>query len=127
MILQLIIIFIVFSVLGWLFEYIVFNKNHDAIPFLPIYGFGAVIIYLISKIFHDYSIWVKTFVAFILINSMECIGGCLSYQLYGYKTWNYDNTNDIVFCNGYISLRTGICWALISFIAFAAIDKFNIQ
>lgn len=136
MILEIIIIFIVFSILGWCFEYVVFNKTNYYnltkewfgldLPILPIYGFGAVILYIIQKTFYGYSIWVRTFIAFVLINGLECVGGCLSYQINKYQSWRYDSDNDIVLCNGYISLRTGIAWAILSLIAFAVMDKFHI-
>lgn len=132
--LHLIIIFFLFSLLGWIYEYITFGKDKSDkvskklfnidIPILPIYGVGVIILFLIYKSLINYSIWIKTLVAFILINTMECLLGYLSYNFHGYQTWEYKD--GMPTCKGYISVKTGIWWTILSFIFFIILDKYKI-
>lgn len=132
---QLITIFFVFSIIGWYYEYIVFNKHEGDkvskklfninLPMLPIYGVGAIILFLIHKNLKNYSIWFKTLIAFILINTMECLLGYVSYTFHGYQTWNYNSDDNISYCDGYISVQTSIWWTVLSFITFLILDKIN--
>lgn len=131
-ILEIIIIFFIFSILGWCYEYILFNNHHsDKItkklfninfPMLPIYGVGILILFFINYQLNNYSIAVKTLVAFLLLNSMECIAGILSYNFHGYQTWKY-KADDYAYCGGYISFKTAIWWSLLSFIFFWILEK----
>lgn len=99
------------SFVGWLFEAIIFNKyksdNFTKLPILPIYGFGFLLLYFISKL--NISIIYKILISFILINLLECIGGLLSLKLNGYQTWNYKS----YICKGYISWYTAIFWLIL--------------
>ena len=124
--LRLIIIFIIASFLGWVYEYLLFhNYEYDKVskklfninlPLLPIYGLGVLILILIGKGLNNYSIWMKTIVAFIVLNLMECLMGYVSYNFHGYQTWKYND--DYTLCRGYISLKTGLWWTILSFLFF---------
>jgi uncharacterized membrane protein len=99
------------SFIGWLFEAIIFNKytpdNITKLPILPIYGFGFLLLYFISSL--NISLIYKILLSFILVNSLECIGGLLSLKVNGYHTWNYKSS----ICKGYISWYTAVFWLII--------------
>ena len=124
--------FIIFSLLGWLYEYIIFNRAEPdgitkkifdvSLPILPIYGVGGIILLFIYEKMRDYSLIVKVITASIVINLMECVLGISSYKFYGYQTWKYDRTM-IPMCYGYISLIAWIWWTFMIYIVFNSIDK----
>lgn len=127
-------LYIIFSLIGWIFEYIAFNKSGPDrlirkytevnLPLLQIYGLGAVILYLIHKKMSSSPLWQKLTVAYILINLMECVMGQLSYQSYGVQTWKYDD-NLLPSCDGYVSVGTSIFWLFLSYVGFWALDRFD--
>ena len=128
MFIKYIIIFIIFSVLGWVYEYLVWNKSkpdgitktffHIDLPILPIYGLGAIVLLYIHNNFKTSSLLYKIIVASIAINIIECVGGLCSYKFYGYQTWRYNSD----LCYGYISIPTAIFWSFLCFIFFLCAD-----
>jgi hypothetical protein len=74
------------------------------------YGIGAVMLYLLSLA--NIHIVYKVLLAVLFINSIECIGGLLSYNYSGVQTWKYDSN----ICMGYVSGYTSIGWFVISLI-----------
>lgn len=131
MILKYLVVFIIFSILGWIYEYTVWNKSkpdgitktlfHVDIKALPIYGVGAIILLFIYDNLKEYSLLHKVILAALFINIMECILGLCSYKFYGYQTWKYNSE----LCYGYISLPTAIFWTFCSFIFFILMDKIS--
>lgn len=131
MIIKYIIVFIIFSLLGWLYEYSAFNRirSFDAtkqlfnidLPILPIYGVGGLLLLLIYEKLESYTLLTKVLVAGVIINLMECVLGICSYYFYGHQTWKYDNSN-MPSCYGYVSVFTGLWWLLLSFVFFKSIE-----
>uniref|UniRef100_A0A6C0LSB1 ABC-transporter type IV n=1 Tax=viral metagenome TaxID=1070528 RepID=A0A6C0LSB1_9ZZZZ len=132
-----IIIFILFSLFGWTYENILLNKKSQDTtlteiiginaPFLLIYGVGGILIFYTYSNFPHMKLLSKIIIASILINSVECISGKLSYYIRGYHTWNY-NKCFYPLCDGYISLFTIILWTLMItmiLLIFSYLDKKN--
>ncbi|ARF10002.1 hypothetical protein Indivirus_7_18 [Indivirus ILV1] len=127
-----IIIFFIFSILGWIYEYISFNRiEYDKLskklfnvelPILPIYGVGGIILFFIYDKFHHYALLKKIIIAIILINVMECLLGQLSYKFYGYQTWKYSDDMKPS-CHGYISLYSSLLWFISIYVLFMILDK----
>ena len=127
-----IIIFLIFSFLGWLYEYTLFNRDKPdgvtkkltgiSIPILPIYGIGGVMLLFIYDYLKNYTLFTKIIVAAISINIMECLSGLMSYEFYGYQTWKY-NDNMIPTCYGYISLITMIWWVFLIVVIYKIMDN----
>ena len=122
-----IIAFVIFSIIGWLYEYLFFDGNkYDGVtykmlkiklPFLPIYGIcGVALLFLYNNTSH-WPFLLRIIIASILINSLECCLGLLSYKFYNYQTWKYEQ-NKIPLCFGYTSVVTIIWWTLLIFILF---------
>lgn len=129
--LKYIIIFFIFSILGWIYEYAVWNKSspdglskaifHTNIPFRPLYGFAGILLLCIYSNFTKDSLFTKVVMAAITINILECIAGLCSYKYHGYQTWHY-NSN---LCYGYISLPTALFWTFMSFIFFVLLESLD--
>jgi len=123
------IIFLVFSIVGWIYENKIIEKTaYDTLfhidglklPLLTIYGIGGVlIVYLsnfVSKVDKPVKIIIGILIITTIINVLECIVGQLSYQYNKYHTWSY-RTLTLPTCNDYVSLTTFVCWmAVISVI-----------
>ncbi len=134
MILKYFVIFIIFSLFGWIYENIFFGiKNPDRIskklfnmdlPILPIYGLAGVLLILIYQGLEGYSLLTKVIIAAILINLLGCGCSYTSYLFHGYQTWKYDFGENIEICNGYISITTAIIWTIFIFIFYKILDIF---
>ncbi|AYV76991.1 MAG: hypothetical protein Barrevirus6_29 [Barrevirus sp.] len=132
LVLRYIIIFFIFSILGWAYERIAFGRLKPdlvsekifdmRLPILPIYGFGGVILLFIYDTFTDYSLLTKVIVAAISLTIMELIGGYLSYNIHGYQTWKYTDSMIPAF-DGYISVYATAIWVIGSTIFFYTLDK----
>ena len=107
--------FVIYSMLGWLVESIymsfcnhkITNRGFAKSPFCPIYGFGAVIGYLVlSPLRKQYVL--LYFVAAFLATTFEFLGGKLMIRLFGELWWDY---NDKPFnYKGIICLESTIAW-----------------
>lgn len=127
--LKYIVIFFIFSYLGWFYEHYLLNlKNYDKIisdffgfnvPLFPIYGIAGIILFFIydSYYFRNFSLFQKVIIASILVNLMECIGGQISELMYKKHVWDY-RSFPFAMCNGYISLFTALWWTFLIFIIY---------
>lgn len=110
-------IFIIFSIIGIIFEKLYFNKT----IYLPIHGIAACILYYISTL--SISIIWKIVIGIFIINLFECTCGLISLYYHGYKTWNYPGGT----CKGYISLKTGIIWSIFVIVFMVGAAKMREQ
>lgn len=118
------IIFLLFSIIGWLYEHIFFGLNHyDGVskkigdnlgvsnvmlPILPLYGVAGVGITFINTL--NMSLLSRIIIASLFVNILECLMGLLSLQFYGYQTWHYQQLST---CHGYVSLYAGMWWTIL--------------
>lgn len=133
-ILKYIIIFVLFSVVGYFYErYIVGKKDttnpldkllNTKLPILPLYGLCGVILFLIWEKMHV-PIIAKIIIAAILLNSVECIAGLASYNFYRYKTWKYEKCLGPI-CHGYVSIVTFTWWTILIAIFFLSLENYKI-
>ena len=131
-----IIIFLLFSNLGWIYECIILNKfGRDTlikkisdmnIPIFSVYGVAGVVLYFIYSNFKYLTLIEKVLLAAIILNILECISGQLSYLVNGYKTWDYTYNFKFVLCDGYVSLETAIWWTFLITIVFIIFDWLKI-
>lgn len=121
--LSYIIVFIVLSFFGWIYEYIFFHKDSPH-HMLPIYGVGGIIVLFISKL--QISTFLKILLSSILVCLMECVAGLMSLKINGYHTWQYTNCST---CKGYLSIYSGLLWVVLITIYFKGvvpvINSFN--
>lgn len=114
--------FIIYSILGYLFELvvaIVFGNNIVSGilygPYTPIYGIGILLIYsLFDKFKYIKSKFKKYLVmfisSFVILTFLELIGGELIKILYDMELWNYSKLP--LSLNKYISLEVSVFWSI---------------
>ena len=113
--------FICFSFIGWFYEVLYYfiakgkfiNSGTMVGPWLPIYGWGGIIVYFISRKFKNNP--VKVFcLSFILCGVIEYATSFYLEKVYGLKWWDY---SDFMFnLNGRICLLGLLAFAFLSVI-----------
>lgn len=130
--LRLILAFLLYGMLGWLWESLLgsFGLAHDSfmrfvglpqtfrVPFLAIYGFGGILLTLMDE-FLPNSLALKTVVAVVTLSAFECASGqfAMRYVNKGGKTWDYGRGST---CSGFLSLRSVAAWTVASLLFFVA-------
>ena len=118
---HLIAAFIIYSVLGWFVEsvYMSFcnhrltNRGFAKGPFCPIYGFGAVIGYLVLNPLSGHYVTLYLTGAF-LATTFEYLVGIMMQKLLGEVWWDY--TEKPMNYKGIICLETTIAWGFYAII-----------
>lgn len=101
--LVLVVIFIIFSFLGYVLEY--FNEclngeegcrvHHSflapKLPFLPIYGFGGVLLWLLTPTLSTVPVIGQYLFLVVLFTIFEYICGVLGKRFTGVASWEYSN------------------------------------
>lgn len=118
---HLIAAFVVYSMLGWMVEsiYMSFcnrkltNRGFAKVPFCPIYGFGAVLGYLLLSPLRG-NIITLFLVGAVLATVFEFLVGKLMLRLFGELWWDY---NDKPYnYKGIICLESTIAWGVYAII-----------
>ena len=111
--------FAVYCFIGWLFESIYvsieYRKPVDRGflygPVLPIYGFGSIIILMVSLPFKDNSFLI--FISGMIgATALEYLTGYAMEKLFGVRYWDY--TYEPFNINGYVCLGCSLMWGLLS-------------
>lgn len=114
---HLIACFFLFSIIGWMVESVYIslcnkkltNRGFMTGPFCPIYGFGAILGYLILHPF-AHNILALYIVGALLATAFEFLVAKLMMKLFGEVWWDYNGK----FCNykGMICLESTLAWGL---------------
>ncbi|UWG96693.1 hypothetical protein LPY66_17700 [Dehalobacter sp. DCM] len=126
--LDLILYFSLYSFAGWVLETMFASLEQKKFVnrgflngcFCPIYGFGAVMIILLSKwadpLFPDKALYLAIYLLFIvfLVTVLEFVTGYLLEKIFHCKWWDYSNYPDNL-C-GYVSLRFSLLWGVLAFL-----------
>ena len=109
----ILILFIIGSIIGYTYEVIwyliedgkLINPGFMYGPFLPIYGFGAILLTLVldHKKIKKYPFLVFV-LGFVVTGILEYFGGYFLYQIYHLRWWDY--TGMFLNINGFICLRS---------------------
>jgi len=111
-------LFLLFSFLGWVLEVAYHavklgtfvNRGFLLGPICPIYGVGAVLLFLCLWQIRDR--WVLLFVASVLLTTaLELLTGFLLDKLFHTRWWDYSQ-NKFSF-GGYVCLRFSLIWGLL--------------
>jgi len=116
----ILLIFVLGSLFGWIFEFIVrsIKKEKFVNPgylkgfYLPIYGTGAVLIYIINLI--EINFLVKLLLFGISTTLLELITGLILNQN-GISLWKYKKSNSITY-KGIICVKCSIMWIFFALI-----------
>lgn len=117
---QILLLFIVYSFLGWLFEtsVAVIRKKHFTNqgiingPFCIIYGFAASLMTIYTRELHG--IWLYLF-CMIIATIVEWVSGRLIEKWYHMRWWDYRRYKWNL--DGYICLPASLLWGALGFIA----------
>lgn len=137
--LKIFIAFWFFSVLGWILEVIVcsicdkklVNRGFLIGPYCPIYGFGALIMMLISP-YKDH-LFVCFILALTLCSFLEYFASYLMEKLFKIRWWDY--SHDAFNINGRICLRNALAFGALGVIFtrflnpwyYSIVDNFSYQ
>lgn len=124
---KLLIIFFIGAIVGFCYEVIFYYFTENRLdnagvlygPWLPIYGAGAVLIYLVSFKFKKNPLIL--FLSCILITGLlEYIIGYIDFHIFHQKLWDY--TNLFLNINGYVCLRSVLSFAIGGLLLIYVID-----
>ena len=117
---KIFLLFWFFSILGWILEVIVcsicdkklVNRGFLIGPYCPIYGFGSLIMLLISP--YKNHLFVCFILALTLCSTLEYLASFLMEKLFKIRWWDY--SNDAFNINGRICLRNAIAFGALGVI-----------
>lgn len=110
--------FIVYSLLGWICEVIYcsiiekkfVNRGFLFLPICPIYGFGAIIMYLISSPFGN-MYWAVFIIGFVITSLVEYLTSFVMERAFGLRLWDYSHRRFNL--NGRVCLRNSIMFGIL--------------
>ena len=113
--------FIIYSFLGWLLESVfktilekkIVNSGFLHGPFCPIYGIGAIIMYLGLNNFSKYPILVFI-LGFLILSIWEYIVGWGLEKLFNTKYWDYSKNKFNI--KGRVCLMNSLFWGVLGMI-----------
>jgi len=115
-IINMLLFFSLYSFLGWIIETVFrsitqrrfVNAGFLYGPFVPLYGFGALVVINLHEIMYDSSIFLSALTYGLLISGMEYLTGVLLEAVFGIKLWEYSD-NDFNL-HGRICLTFSLFW-----------------
>ena len=121
--------FIVYSFLGWTMESIVrtiaekklINTGFLKGPMCPIYGIGAIIMFLFLDKFENKPI-LLFLIAFVVLTIWEYLVGVLLEKLFNTKYWDYSEQKFNF--QGRVCLTNSICWGILGVVFVKYIHPF---
>lgn len=135
--LKIYLLFWFFSILGWILEVIVcsicdkrlVNRGFLIGPYCPIYGFGSLIMLVISP-YKDH-LFVCFILALVLCSTLEYLASFLMEKLFKIRWWDY--SQDSFNINGRICLRNALAFGALGVVFtrilnpwyFSLVDNFS--
>lgn len=117
----LIIYFSICSFMGWVLESIIFRLYQDAPfknagflygPFVPVYGFGGVLICISSFYLQGFAFPVIILFCSIVLTALEYLTSVIMENVFSIKLWDYSKYRFNI--KGRICLKLSIIWAILS-------------
>ena len=127
--LELLAYFIFYSFLGWLLESVyksiyekrIVNSGFLYGPFCPIYGFGAIIMYLFLSIFSSNPV-ITFCLAFIVLSIWEYLVGIFLEKVFHRKYWDYSERKFNI--QGRICILNSLFWGILGVLFIDVIHPF---
>lgn len=131
-IVKIIMYFIVYSFLGWVMESVIktvvqkkpVNSGFLYGPFCPIYGFGAIIMFLFLQRFRDNPI-ILFIIAFFVLSLWEYLVGWMLEKIFRTKYWDY--TQNKFNIKGRVCLMNSLFWGFLGVVFIRYIHPFIIE
>lgn len=117
------------TITGWLIEVIWrrfysqkrwFNPGFLHGPWLPLYGFGAILLYSLSSI--NIPIYVRGLLFFIVLTILEYIAGIVFLKFFKMRLWDYSNRR--INIQGVICPLYSFLWTILGFIFYYFVFPF---
>lgn len=110
--------FIIYSIAGWVLESLyrsfcerkLINTGFLYGPFCPIYGIGAIIMFLFLEKFQG-RVLILFLIAFFVLSVWEYIVGVLLEKIFKTRYWDYSNQKMNI--KGRVCLFNSICWGVL--------------
>ncbi len=128
---EIIVLFLIGCLIGWIIELIYRNvvekerKNPGFLkgPWLPIYGFGVLFLYLISGMNIHFIFKVILFIS--LPTFLELMTGLFLHRYFKIRLWDYSNR----FLNyrGYICLLFSIYWGILGILFYILVYQLMVE
>ncbi len=130
---QIILLFAIYSFIGWILEVIYRSFNSRKFVnagflygvFIPIYGTGALTLVLLNSIIADTNIAVKFTVFTLTLTAIEYITGILSEKIFNLTLWDYSENKFNI--NGKVCLSFSASWGIMSLIFTEYIHPFAVS
>lgn len=125
----LFLVFAVGCIVGWIIEVIFrsiaawkpINPGFLKGPYLPIYGFSFLFIYLLSLA--NFNSFFKMIIVMLVPTILELISGSIFIRKYKIPLWNYSNEKWNY--KGIISFKFSLCWAFLAVITYLIIKNYS--
>ena len=119
---QWLLLFYMFSFFGWIFEssYVsiinkkLVNRGFLIGPWIPIYGFGGVLMLFVALPFYFDPVLVFI-VGLVAASTLEYFTGVIMERIFAVKYWDYTG-KPFASKNGYICLESSLCWGVFTLI-----------
>ena len=116
-----ILFFYIYSFFGWIFECVycsihekkLINRGFMSGPFLPLYGFGAVGIIIITLPIRGHVI-LMSLCGMVSAGLLEYVTGYVMERLFKVKYWDY--TGRFLNVHGYICFASVACWGVMTYL-----------
>jgi uncharacterized protein len=113
-------LFVIFSLAGWILEFMFRSLRLKKFtnpgllrgPYLPIYGIGAVFIYLVSRQLSGSSLLIRIFAYFVITTGIEFITGFFFEKFFQVRLWDY--SAEPLRWKNYICLKFSIYWVILA-------------
>lgn len=127
--------FIIYSIAGWVLESVyrsfaerkLINTGFLYGPFCPIYGIGAIIMFLFLEKFQG-KVLVLFLISFFVLSIWEYIVGVFLEKVFKTRYWDYSNHK--INIKGRVCLFNSICWGILGMLFIMYIHPYvekNIQ
>ena len=131
-IVKIIMYFIIYSFFGWVMESVIktvvqrkpINSGFLYGPFCPIYGFGAIIMFLFLNSFKD-NLILLFIIGFFVLSLWEYIVGWLLEKTFHTKYWDY--TNNKFNIKGRVCLMNSLFWGFLGVVFTKYIHPFIME
>ncbi|MCD7763823.1 MAG: hypothetical protein LUI14_11645 [Lachnospiraceae bacterium] len=126
---QWVLFFYIYCFLGWVFEsvYVSISEKHWVNrgflkgPLLPIYGFGALCVLVVTIPFRD-NLPLMCLAGMGSATVLEYVTGAVMEKLFHVRYWDY--TGRLLSVNGHICLASVLCWAVMTILV---VDVLQVQ
>lgn len=126
-------IFLVGAILGWLLEVVYrryfggarrwINPGFLSGPYLPLYGSGIVILYVVSEL--TIELWVKILIFAVVTTLIEYLTGLFFLKFYNTRLWDYSHEKLNV--QGIITPKYTIFWTILSLFFYFVLYPYFFQ